>query len=326
MSSSYIKIVRIKKRFSEFNSKAIEKFSLDEVISNIKKPNESDSLYEYIQADSVTRFFMDIENIIDKSIVVGNSILEQIIGDFINFMEVFNIHFTRISVTKNFNSENHEGQSFHVIFDGPYLKNFTEMKYWMYAFLALYPSNQKYVDPIVYRVDRMFKLPNQYGVNKEGEHIRENSLNIHKPYYVYMNGGNPLTCDKSIRHYRKIRNINDEELQYFVIQVNKNNLSDTDYIVEYPFDCGETSKIKVRGISQEWMTSKKNVDVQKDNELKSGISFKCLKFKIMTSYEERIKFVDAVMKDNNESQLKGYLNDLSLEQIDQLLTIALNTV
>lgn len=326
MTLNYINVVRIDKVFAEFNSKAIERLTLEDVLAGIKEPNQSDSLYEYFTSDRASRFFMDIENIKSKSLDLGDRIIEQIILDFLNFMNVFNVHFSKVAVTKNFNSANHEGQSFHVIFDGVYVRDFAELKFWMSAFLALYPSNRKYIDPIVYKVNRMFKLPNQYGVNKEGVHIRENSTNIHVPYCIYTYEHDPNKFYSSIYHSKQEKNISEENLKYFIVQVKRRDLTKNDYAPDYPFSYGEALKIKLVNISQEGSICKKNVEVKNTEQLESDIIFKCLKFKIMTSRDERMKFVDDVMKFRKEHQTVDSLNGLSKEQIDQLLDIVLNNI
>ena len=330
MTYGSIKVVRIDKVFAEFNSKAIEKLNLKDVISAISKPNELDSLYEYLESDLEVRFFMDIENICVKSTEIGDSIVEQIIWDFIEFTHEFNININTVAITKNFKSENHNGQSFHVIFISNNRICFRELKYWMNAFLALYPSNQKYVDTIVYKDNRMFKLPNQYGVNKEGIHIREKSSNIHVPYRCYEYEYNDWRKREGFVKFTYIKkrtelNINENTLGNFIIQSPSQEYLMNRHI-GYPFNRDEALKIKFKNISQEGSVYKKKANIQKINQLESEIDFKCLKFKIMTSYDERVKFVDDVMKFREDHKTVNLLKRLTIEQIDQLLDIALNSV
>lgn len=161
------------------------------------------------------KFFMDIENI-PRDSNEDDIILYRIISHFISFISNFKIdnkygletekmvtrindssdldknfvisqdpqqvNITLIAITKNLNSANHKGDSYHVVFNGVNVE-YKSLRHWMYAFICLYPQYKKYVDLNVYKSRRLFKLPNQYGVNKEGIHVRP-SNNIHKPYQI----------------------------------------------------------------------------------------------------------------------------------------------
>lgn len=335
MSLNSIRVVAIKNKFSDFNKCFVGKIGCADVVKTIEKPNKETSLYEYLDNNCVARFFMDIENSLNDGQKCNEYIVNDIIRNFCKFMWVFNIQFTRVAITKNDHSENHNGVSYHVIFDGAYVKEFTDMKFWMRTFIALYPSYSRFIDPIVYKIDRMFKLPNQYGVNKEGIHVRENSDNIHKPHALYL-----------IEYEQKSNTVSftpdkDKPLKYFTVQVGAYDrlyrrksddswfvltgegervrreieLSQYNIVGKYPFDHNEVMKIKIRNISQEGDRKK---DVKTSIALKPDTRFKIMKYKLKSSDEEKIKFVNEIDSCDGDISNSNYLKNLTPEQIDQL--------
>lgn len=335
MTFNYIRVISIKNKFSEFNKCFTHKTLITDVVKEIEKPNQDTSLYEFLYNDCVARFFMDIENSLNDGQSCNDYIVDEIIRSFCNFMLVFNIKFTKVAITKNTHSENHNGNSYHVIFDGVYVKQFSDMKFWMRAFTALYPSYSRFIDPIVYKIDRMFKLPNQYGVNKEGIHVRTNSDNIHKPYELrsiyYNQDSNGISfgfeTEKPLKYFtvqvgaydRLYRRKSDDS--YFVStgageRVSREiDLSIYNIVREYPFDYSETMKIKTRNISQEGDQCTKE---KTSTTLKPDTRFKIMKYKLKSSDEEKMKFINEVDSCDGDISKSNYLKSLTPDQIDQL--------
>lgn len=320
-----INIVCIKEKFSEFNTREIKSCQLEDVIDRIKKPNEENSMYEYLTRNTLVNFFMDIENIPTNCKDDGWSIVEQIIVDFLRFMYPFHIYFDFVAVTKNSKSETHNGPSYHVIFINTKWIEFKNIKFWVYAFLALYPSNRKYVDTIVYQANRMFKLPNQYGVNKDGIHDRTILSNIHVPFGLYQcNYMNLYKYPPKV--LKQNPNITDEDLGFFIIQSEHFKCEFDDrienFIQNFPFDRTEVLKSRVKTFSQK-------MELPMDKQyfrIDPNIEFKILKYKLLTSSDTRTKFVNDLDLYGSGRQENKLFDMLSPEQLDQLMDIVLSTI
>lgn len=278
--------IGIDKRFSEFNRYLVNSYYDSAIVDKIREPNDELSWYEYLQYRPkhgplerrrhvlYTKFFMDIENIPTES-NEDDRILFDIIGDFLKFLGFYlgdsskpethiignsikAIH--TIAITKNEGSCNHDGDSYHVIFNGVQVE-YNELKHWMYAFLSLYPSYRKFVDITIYKTGRLFKLPNQYGVDKDGLHVRP-SNNIHRPYAILKRNSSEVSysapCKQRVgenydflyrshfdKNYTKIMllsdtdsMLDDDDLKRFIIQ----NVSLNDTMMRvYPYSFAHPS-------------------------------------------------------------------------------------
>ena len=241
-------------RFSEFNRCLVNFDSEKQVCDKIRQPNGDKSWYEYLKCGptfssinykpTYSKFFMDIENIPAKSNSEDRLLLD-IIDDFLLFIgfyvgtsangvysiEDWSSAFHTIAITKNEGSRNHEGDSYHVIFNGIRV-SYNELKHWMYAFVSLYPQYKRFVDITIYKSGRLFKLPNQYGVDKDGIHVRP-SNNIHRPYMLLKRKRPEVTCKNDFRRFDYIVYIDRNYKREYLLSDDSGSILSNDVLKQF---------------------------------------------------------------------------------------------
>lgn len=131
--------------------------------------NQMTSSFEVLRND-LQRIYLDIENVPNEE----SSMIYKIIECFSEFI---NIDKEVVCFTKNEHSSNHFGLSYHVVF--PYYMEYLLIKRLVCMFKQEYPEYENYIDSSVYTPNRIFRLPNQYGVKAElSRELDKNSIHI----------------------------------------------------------------------------------------------------------------------------------------------------
>lgn len=131
---------------------------LEVINENEKTPNLS--LYEVLE-NSIRRIYFDIERIPTNE----DKLIYDIIRDLSAFME---IDAENYGLTLNKGSH-HEGLSYHLTF--PYKTHAENILNLIRKFKLKYPKYNDYIDECVYNVNRLFRLPNQYGLVEINEKV-----------------------------------------------------------------------------------------------------------------------------------------------------------
>ena len=205
-SFAYVRISDFREAYKSNRKYCNHVEELLEVINeNEKTPNLS--LYEVLE-NSIRRIYFDIERIPTNE----DKLIYDIIRDLSAFME---INADNYGLTLNKGSH-HEGLSYHLTF--PYKTHAENILNLVRKFKLKYPKYNDYIDECVYNVNRLFRLPNQYGLveineivghlddcfthspipkNKNEEALKRNLLDVHRIQHGTME-------DMIIQNYDKL--------------------------------------------------------------------------------------------------------------------------
>lgn len=177
---NFIRIIPIKKKFTENKKKNYVNVIIDYFIDQLLELNQKISIYEVIQRQDTIKFFLDIEKIPKEA----PYLIFEIVEKFSQYMsEKHNIQFNDYIITINLNSNTHEGFSYHVIYDGIY-SNIIDIGKFVIEFSSLNKFGD-FIDTSIYTSNRLFKLPLQYGIDLNGKHKRGKKINNYHQIYFY---------------------------------------------------------------------------------------------------------------------------------------------
>ena len=225
-------------RISNFNEsyKKNRKYCNDvEELMNVVNDNKKTpdlSIFEVLE-NGIRRIYFDIENIpFDKEFAIY-----KIIQRLAEFMEISPDIY---ALTLNKGSH-HEGLSYHLTF--PFKTHATNILNMVRSFKLKYPKYVEYIDECVYNVNRLFRLPNQYGI-VEYDEIKGN-LAPSKYYYH-------ATPEKNIRSvkYCDVHRIVNGKFEDLIIQ----NISNIP-MLNKTFGHVSTKKLPMHNISYPKMTN-----------------------------------------------------------------------
>ena len=159
-------IKRCKKEYDEYEEhKDDKRINREKLISY--------SRLEVLKTDTLCRFFLDIENLNEKSdiefIKFNDYLVPKFLEDFENYMGFRQHSFT---ITLNNNSA-HKGLSYHVIW--PYVIKFGDIKKYIVDFINHNNKFVAYIDSSIYSSRRIFRCPYQHkpAIKKEGRRIND---------------------------------------------------------------------------------------------------------------------------------------------------------
>lgn len=283
---AYVKISEFRQAYKE-NVRYCK--SLDEMKREIES-NADDrecSIFEVLE-NNIRRVYFDIENIpYDKE-----ETIHEIIKDLAEFMEVDSNNY---ALTLNMGSH-HPGLSYHLTF--PFKTHAGNILNLVRQFKLKHPEYINYIDECVYNINRLFRVPNQYGIVELNERI--GLLGPCKYYY-----GLKKECKENTKSSEKssdIHRIQRGELEDLIIQ-NINNIPMLDKI----FDSVSKKKLPLNVFSTPKMTNtiiellkyvnENNNDVVRENIslMKENLNVSENKFKLNTFREMIFVMVIFVM-------------------------------
>lgn len=161
-----ITIVFISKSFTENLRKNHRNFNtVEEAIKAVQENDINNSSAFEVLNRSPRRVYLDIENIPNDQPELVYSIIEK----FNKLLDIVPITYV---LTKNENSV-HAGLSYHYI--APFYIDHSNLKRYVHWFKIKHPEYKNYIDSVVYDINRLFRLPNQFrpigdGLNTDDFH------------------------------------------------------------------------------------------------------------------------------------------------------------
>jgi hypothetical protein len=172
---SYVSILKSYKENRPKNVKKLldgtklKEFIINSLLANYEQyednVNNKYSMFEIITGR--VKIFFDIEKIPQEN----DNMIDEIINDIRKFVkETANIDLMNYGLTLNRGSCNHEGLSYHLVFT-EYSIDVRKLKKLVTAFINTeeYSKYKDVIDAGIYNLRRLFKLPYQYGVQRENE-------------------------------------------------------------------------------------------------------------------------------------------------------------
>lgn len=283
---AYVKISEFKQAYKS-NIRYCK--SLDEMKREIESnsDNEDCSIFEVLE-NNIRRVYFDIENIPYEE----EELIHEIIEDLAEFMEIDSNNY---ALTLNMGSH-HPGLSYHLTF--PFKTHAGNILNLVRQFKLKHPEYINYIDECVYNINRLFRVPNQYGLVQLNERI--GWLAPCKYYYGWKKD-----CKQEMKSSKKssdIHRIQRGELEDLIIQ-NINNIPILDKI----FDSVSKKKLPLNVFSTPKMTNTiiellkcvngNNNDVIRENIslMKENLNVSENKFKLSTIRETIFMIVIFVM-------------------------------
>lgn len=228
---AYVRISNFKEAYKQ-NRKYCS--NIDELMSvvNDNKNTPDRCIFEVLE-NSIRRVYFDIENIpFDQE-----DIIYKIIQKLAEFMEISPDNY---ALTLNKGSH-HIGLSYHLTF--PFKTHTTNILNMLRSFKLKYPEYVEYIDECVYNTNRLFRLPNQYGISKYNE-IRGNLA----PSKWYYNGTEKTVPNEN--KYNDVHRIVNGKFEELIIQ----NISDIPMLNKI-FGYVSRKKLPMHNISYPKMTN-----------------------------------------------------------------------
>lgn len=229
---AYVRISNFKESYKQNRKYCSNIGELMSVVDDNKNtPNLS--IFEVLE-NSIRRVYFDIENIpFDRE-----NVIYEIIQKLAEFMEISPDTY---GLTLNKGSH-HKGLSYHLTF--PFKTHATNILNLVRSFKLQYPEYVEYIDECVYSTNRLFRLPNQYGIVEYDE--IKGKLAPSKWYYNTTSEKERKRLDK----YRDVHRIVNGKFEDLIIQ-NIDNIP----MLNKMFGHVSTKKLPMHNISYPKMTN-----------------------------------------------------------------------